>query len=295
MRPTWHLVAAEDIRWLLGLTGPRVHQANGYQYRSLGIDAPLADRAARLFVRELQGGRSRTREELGDLLRADGFEATGLRLGYLIGHAEVEAILVNGPMRGRRQTFALLDESVPTARDRRPANPAAELALRYVRGHGPAQAIDLAWWSGLTLRDARLALEAASSALATETIDGRTFWVDPAPTSASGRPSAASAGESTVHLLPNYDELLVAFRDRSDAMDPALPAPARAAEEILAHVIVRDGLIVGRWKRRDGSSSTAIELDLRAPLHLAERVSVRVTIDRFQAFLGRPVEVSGLD
>jgi hypothetical protein len=289
LRPTWHFVAAEDLRWLLALTSPRVHQASAYQYRILGIDPPLAARAVDVFARELEGGRSRTRAELGTALSAAGIDATGLRLGYLVSYAELEAVICSGPRRGRRQTYALVDGRVPPSRPRERDEALAELATRYVRGHGPAQAVDLAWWSGLTLRDARRALEAAGAALASGAIDSRTFWVDP------DEPHAPRAATRIVHLLPNYDELLIAFRDRRDAADPDLPDAARVAETILAHVIVRDGLVIGGWKRRDTPRSTAVELSPLVPLTAADRAALGAAVDRLRAFLGRPVEVTGLD
>ena len=167
----------------------------------------------------------------------------------------------------------------------------AQLARRYVQGHGPAQDIDLAWWSGLTLGDARRALQAAGTALVREEIDGRTFWVDPE----AGASETPTQGGPIVHLLPNYDELLIAFRDRSDAMDPDLPPPARVAEEILAHVIVRNGLGVGGWKRRDSGSSVALAINLLVAFTDVEREALRRAVERLRTFLGRPLEVSGLD
>ena len=164
----------------------------------------------------------------------------------------------------------------------------AELARRYVEGHGPAQAIDLAWWSGLTIRDARTALESASPTLLRETVSGRVFWLARAD-------GAASAASPVVHLLPNYDELLIAFRDRSDAMDPQLPPPARVAAEILNHVIVRDGLGVGGWRRKDERNVIQVELNPLVPLDEAEREAVRGALGRLSSFLARPVEATGLD
>jgi hypothetical protein len=290
MRPTWHFVAADDIRWLLALTAARVHQANAYQYGQLDIDGPTAARAAEVFVTTLAGGRSATREELGVALRGAGIEAAGLRLGYLIGHAELETILCNGPRRGKRQTYALFDERVPPSRARERDEALAELATRYVRGHGPAQVIDLSWWSGLTLREARRAFDLAGSALGREEIDGRPFWVDP-----DEAPPAPSTEGPAVRLLPNYDELLIAFRDRTDAIDPDLPDAARVAEAVLAHIIVRDGLVVGGWKRREGSRSTAIALDLLVALDAAERAALGAAVRSLGNFLGRPIDVTGLD
>jgi hypothetical protein len=140
------------------------------------------------------------------------------------------------------------------------------------------------------LTEARQALALAGGALDRDAIGDRTFWLDP-----NEGPRVREPGDPTVHLLPNYDELLVAFRDRSDAMDPALPTPARSAAEILAHVIVRNGLVVGGWKRRDAGASTAITMDQLVRLTPEERAALRANVSRLEAYLGHPVEVSGLD
>ena len=289
MRPTWHLVAPEDLRWLLALTGERVHKASSFQYRLQEIDAALARRAADVFERELAGGGAATREELGRALDAAGIPATGLRLIYLIGHAEVEAILCSGPRRSGKQTYALVAERVPPTPSMERDEALAELARRYVTGHGPAQDVDLAWWSGLTLGDARRALAAAGPALRRESVGERTFWsADEVP------PRPGLLAETSVQLLPNYDELLVAFRDRSDALDPELPPPARLAEEILAHAIVRDGRVIGRWQRSLGPGAK-VTIEPRIGLDADARGLLGAAVDRYAAFLERPLEVAGLD
>jgi len=288
MRPTWHFVAPEDLRWLLALTAPRVHQASGYQYRLLEIDAGLAARGRAVFEKALRGGVALTRDELGVRMIEAGIEAKGLRLAYLVGHAELEALICSGPRRGKRQTYALGDERIPPAPARTREEALAELARRYVEGHGPAQAADLAWWSGLTVADARTALDSATPPLVRETHGERTFWVSPtAPMPRIDSP--------VVHLLPNYDELLISFRDREDAMDPGLPPPARVAQVVLAHIVVRDGLVVGGYRRRDERAATNLSIDPLVQLDSRSRAGVRAAAERFSAFLGRPVELAGLD
>jgi hypothetical protein len=295
MRPTWHFVAPEDLRWLLALTGPRVQQASAYQYRQLGIDRPLARRAADVYERVLAGGLAMTKEELGRHLTEAGIAASGLRLTYLVGHAEAEAILCSGPRRNGKHTHALVEERAAPAPSRSRDEAIAELARRYVTSHGPAQDIDLAWWSGLTLADARRGLATASPALDHETIDGRTFWFAGDAGGGLEPASGAARAAPTVHLLPNYDELLVAFRDRSDALDPGLPAPARVADEILSHAIVRDGRVVGRWRRTVGDVAATVGLDRRVQLTDEEERSLEAAVDRYAAFLGRPVSVATFD
>jgi hypothetical protein len=292
MRPTWHFVAPEDLRWLLALTARRVHQANGYQYRLLGIDRETAARS-RVVIERTLDGRALIREELAGALEAAGVLGSALRLGYLIIDAELEGLICSGPRRGKRQTYALLDQRIPPSRPREREEALAELARRYVEGHGPAQAIDLAWWSGLTVAQARAALELAAGSLEREMIDGRAFWSAPGAAGSAG--AAAAFGRPRVHLLPNYDELFVAFRDRSDGLDPELPPPARVAAEILNHVVVRDGLGVGGWRRSEERGTFRVELNLLVGLDSAERRALSDEVARLAAFLGKPVEVTGLD
>lgn len=289
MRPTWHFVDPLDLRWLLALTAPRVHQVNGYQYRQLGIDREVAARSRRVIERALLGGRALIREEIGQALSQAGIDGVNLRGGYLIIDAELEGLICSGPRRGRRQTYALLEERIPPSRPRERDEALAELARRYVEGHGPAQAADLAWWSGLTVSEARTALGLATPPLERETIEERAFWSSPS------QPVATTEERPSVRLLPNYDELLVAFRDRSDAMDPDVPPPARVAAEILNHVVVRDGLVVGGWRRSDDRATFRVEANILVGLDSAEREAFEADVQRLGAFLRKPVEVTGLD
>lgn len=257
------------------------------------IDREVAARARGVLERTLADGRAMTREELGLALTESGIPANGIRLGYFLMDAELEALVCSGPRRGKRQTYALVDERVPAAPTRTRDEALAELATRYVAGHGLAQVADLAWWSGLTVADSRRALAAAEPALRRESVGERTFWAadEPAPGTAPDEP----AGDPVVHLLPNYDELLIAFRDRTDAMDPDLPAPARVAQVILAHIVVRDGLGVGGWRRSDAGAALKVAIDLLVELDERELQALRAQIERLSAFLGRRVEVTGLD
>lgn len=288
LRPTWHFVAPEDLRWLLGLTAPGIRRAIAYQYRVLEIDPPLVERSREVIIRALRGGGALTRDDLGTRLRDAGIEATGLRLAYLVGDAELEAVICSGPRRGKRHTYALVEERLAPAPPRPRDEALAELGRRYVEGHGPAQVADLAWWSGLTVAEARTALESATPPLVLEEAGNRTFWVAPS----SPEPRVESP---VLHLLPNYDELLVAFRDRTDAFDPDLPAALRVAQVILGHVVTRDGLVVGGFRRRDEAASTELDLDLAVPLEENERLALRAAVERFETFVGRPVRAGGLD
>jgi hypothetical protein len=207
MRPTWHFVLPNDVRWLLKLTGPRIRAGLVARYRQLGLDDTVAERADAAFAAALKGGRQMTRTELGDLLAAAGISPEGQRLPHLLMRAELDGLIVSGPRRGKQFTYALLEERVPKAPVLDRTEALAELTRRYFRSHGPAQVQDFTWWSGLTVADARVGIELAGSALAHETIDGKDYWFD----AAAGAPVSAAG---VAHLLPNFDEYTVGYRDR---------------------------------------------------------------------------------
>jgi hypothetical protein len=113
LRPTWHVVAAEDLPWLLRLSAPRVHAVNGTMYRASGVGPAERESAARLIRAALADG-PRTRRELASQLVAGGLPAEGVALAYLIMSAELEGLICSGPMRGRQHTHALLADRVGT-------------------------------------------------------------------------------------------------------------------------------------------------------------------------------------
>lgn len=287
LRPTWHFVAPEDLRWLLALTGPRLQRGDLHRRRALEIDDGVIVPTLRVFEATIGEAGPQTRLELRAALARAGIEADAGRLAHLLMHAELEALVCSGPRRDGAQTFALVEQRVPPSAARSREEALAELARRYVASHGPAQDVDLAWWSGLNLGEVRRGLREASPALESEVIDGRTFWFADA--------ASPARLPATMHLLPNYDELLVAFRDRADGLHPGLPAGARVAQEILNHVIVRDGVVVGRWYRPTVASGPVVRLEPRVPLESGDRERLSGAVGRYARFLGRELAVAGLD
>jgi hypothetical protein len=276
LRPTWHFVAPADIRWLLELTGPRVHAANAYYYRLHGLDAAAVKRSNGRIVKALGQGQHLTRTELGRVLGEPDAEAKGDRLACLIMRAELDGLIASGGLRGKQHTYALLEARAPRAAKRTRDEALAELARRYVSGHGPARAHDLAWWSGLTVSDAKRGLEACGSMLERTSIDGTTLWHAPAPAVPRQR-------GPVVHLLPNYDELLVAFKDRTALLEPNT-VPRTSA--LSGHFVVVDGRIVGGWRRSVTPREVIVTAQLLRPLTSAESKGLERAATRYAQSLG---------
>ncbi len=213
LRPTWHFVAAADIRWMLALTGPRVSARMSPYNRTLELDADEFRRSRKVIVRSLRGGRQLTRQELKAALQKAGIRTDGVqRLAHIVMQAELDAVICSGARRDNQFTYALLDERVPASPTMSRDDALAELTRRYFRSHGPAQVSDFVWWSGLTTGDARSGLEMVERDLNREVIDGKTYWLSRA---------AAGEEEPSAYLLGLYDEYLIAYKDRSAALDRA--------------------------------------------------------------------------
>ena len=174
MRPTWHFVTPEAIRWLLDLTGPCVQRRMAVYNRRLELDPPTMTRAAKIFERALRDRQFLTRTELGERLRRAGLEATTMRLAHLAMHAELAGVICSGPRRGKQFTYGLIAERAPDARRLERDEALAELARRFLRSHGPATVRDFVWWSGLSTADARRGFEACRAA--SEVVHGLTYW-----------------------------------------------------------------------------------------------------------------------
>lgn len=235
LRPTCHFVAPEDIRWMLALTAPRIRAANAYTYRKYELDRDVFRRSRKTLERALRGGKERTRSELASALRREGVAAEGIRLAALMIEAELEGVVVSGPRRGRRFTYALLEERAPQGAALPREEALAELTRRYFSSHGPATLSDYAWWSGLTMGDAKRGIEVVEPALAREDLDGRAYWFVQSK-------APAERASTSAHLLPNYDEYLIAYKDRG-------PVTGASARDVFSHSLVIDGRLAGNWRR----------------------------------------------
>jgi hypothetical protein len=284
LRPTWHFVLPEDVRWMLELTGPRIRASMASYDRRLGLDAPAFRKSRSILERVLRDGGQRTRAELHDDMHRAGLEVpSGQHMGNLLLRAELDRVVISGARRGKQFTYALFDERVPAAPalDRDAA--LGGLAGRYFATRSPATLHDFAWWSGLSMGDARRAVGVAGASLATEEFDGRVYY-------AIRRAPRAARSVRIAHFLPNYDEYFIGYKDRSAFAERLGGAVSRAQLDALSgHVLLVDGQIVGGWRRPPDASD--VMLRPLVPLTAHERDLVRQAGRRFEKFLGIPVHI----
>jgi hypothetical protein len=272
LRPTWHFVTPADIRWMLELTGPEVHRRMAPYDLQFGLDSAVMTRAAGVIERALGDGQCRTRAELGSELERAGLPGKSRELAHIMMYAEMEGLICSGPRRGKQFTYALLADRAPAAR-RLPRDEAlAELALRYLRSHGPATVRDFVWWSGLKTTDAKRGVE--MSGARSREADGLTYW------SLTRSARREPIPKTSVHLLPVYDEYLVAYRDHR-----AVPRPAYTFGSF-QHALVIAGQVVGTWRTIPGRTGLVVNVAAERRLTAAERRSLAQMVARYGKFLG---------
>jgi winged helix DNA-binding protein len=249
LRPTWHLVLPEDIRWLLDLTAPRVNALNAHYYRKLELDEELLGRTDAVLAAALEGGRNATRTELAAELDRAGIHATGMRLGYIVMRAELDGIVCSGPMRGKQHTYASLGERAPRARILGRDEALEELTLRGVEILGPR--------------------------LEHEVVDGRTYRFASVPPDAGPMPGR-------IDLVPGYDEVIMSYGESKDVL---APTPTDAA---FRHAILLGGRLIGHWRLVRGTDPVFVETSLRR-LDPDEERALDAAVERIGRFLGTPV------
>jgi hypothetical protein len=283
MRPTWHFVTPADIRWLLELTGPRVHRAMAPYRRHLELDERTLSRGTAVIERSLGAEGCLTRQEIAERLGRHGLSSmSGPRLAHLAMYAELEGVICSGPRRDGLFTYALVAERAPQARRLSGDEALATLTRRFFRSHGPATTRDFAWWSGLTAAHALRGLE--MNGAQREEIGRRTYWtVDREPD--------GTREQDIVELLPIYDEYIVAYRDREAVPHgSATVRNASGAAIIFQHALVIAGQVAGTWRVARKGGGTFVRVTPLRTLRRLERRALVQAVERYQRFLSAPVE-----
>jgi len=284
MRPTWHFVAGCDIRWLITLSAPQLRSTSAATFRQFGLDAEICNRANDLIIKTLEGGNHLTRAEIMTELKNAGIDSDNYRASYLMFNAEIDGIVCNGIKRGKLQTYALLDERAPKTAAISRDEAIAELTLRYFTSHAPATLKDFIWWSGLPTGDARKGLEMNKSNLSSEEIEGQTYFLPESFSVPKNEPDS-------LHLLPAFDEFMVAYKDRTASLEPDKTRGAITGNGIFKPIVVVDGKIAGVWKRSFKKDSVVIEKILFRQLTDSEIQAFQSKAQKYGDYEGKNVQV----
>ena len=281
LRPTWHLVTREDIRWLLALTAPQIRTLTKTRHKDLGLTEAVFSKSRNIIEKLLRDGNHATREEIIPVLNKAGINTDENRASHIFMELELDGLVCSGKMNNGRQTFALLDERAPQMKSFDKEAALALLAERYFQSHGPATLDDFVWWSGLTKTDSKRALELVKSKFISEVVEGKTYWLG---TSLPGLDKKATA-----FLLPAYDEFIISYKDRSATLTFENHKRAVSVNGIFNPTIVVNGETIGVWKRTLKKDTVAVEMEYFREPTAAEQQLVNACAGRFAKFLGKTI------
>ena len=289
MRGTLHFVPPEDAQWMLQLSAARTLARSRRRHEQLGLDQAVLERGRQLFYDALRGGGCLSRADMMALLENAGIPAGNQRGYHMLGYAALTGLICMGPLREKQQTFVLLDEWAPHARELPREEALAELARRYFSSRGPAALRDFAWWAGLPLGDARTGLAAAGPMLVSQTIQGEEYW--------QARESAAPDGDQAgdFHLLPGFDEYLLGYTDRGAVLSRQNAQKIVPGNNgVFKPMVVVDGQIVGAWKRILKKKAVEIVLSPFWQIALPE-ASVLEAARQYSDFLGLSLSTASVE
>jgi len=245
MRGTLHLVASEDVRWMLSLLGPVMIGKSKRRLRELGLDGEAGAKAVAALRDALDVHGPMSRAEVADRLSGMAVPVEGQGAYHLVRLAALEGVVCLGPDAGGESTYDLLDRWLspsPGVDD-----PLAELARMYIHAYGPAGPADLAAWSGLPLRDSRAAFERIAGELVQVSVEGAPAWIH------SDRQDcldALPAQAPTVRLLPAFDTYLLGYRERDLGVPVEYARRVHPGGGIIRPVLMIDGRTAGVWSRK---------------------------------------------
>ena len=304
MRGTLHFVAAEDLRWMLKFLTPRVIRRSAGLYREAGLDTRVFSKSSRLLSAALKSDQQLTRNEIYAIWERAKISTSGQRGLHILGHLAQTGLICFGSRKGKQQTFVLLDEWLPPSKMPQKEEALAALGLTYFQSHGPATIHDFSWWSGLTIAEAKEAVESLGSQLESKRQNHSTHKQN------AGIREQGNIGTSVqtyylvpttdpqkssrqVFLLPAYDEYFVAYKDRTAAFNPKIAKDMqKLGNGIFSSPVVLNGLMSGFWKRSFIKDKVLIEANVFSPLMKPASDGIEAAARKFGKFLKTSVEVS---
>jgi len=279
MRPTWHLVAAEDIRWMIKLSGKRIKSANESFWKKLEINPELYKKGNKLLEKILAGNKHCTKQELVEVFNKEGILTDTSRINIFLMQAEAEGVICSGADKGNKVTYALLEERVAPAKELHREEALARLAKRYFQSHSPAGFNDFVWWSGLTIREARQGISLIENELIKERFGETEVFIHENWHGCYVKP------DNCLSLLPPYDEYLVSYKDRSAVLLSAHYHKAFNKWGIFYPVILYNGKIIGNWKKTGKGKDVYVETSFFEPDFSVDERLLAGEINKYTSYL----------
>lgn len=283
LRPTWHFVAAEDIYWMLELTAPRIKAFLKSREKQLELTGKIFLKCNTIFEKVLSGNNHLTRAELLGELNKTKIITDNNRSSHILLNAELEGIICSGKSKEKQTTYALLGERVTENKKLNKDEALSKLAKIYFESHCPATLPDFIWWSGLSVKDAKHALEMIKHEFVSKEINSKIYWF----------PSSFSVPKSfkeSIYLLPAFDEFLISYKDLTAAIASGKHKYAFSNNGIFWPTIFINGHVKGTWKRAIKKEKIILETNFFEGSDRNINGLVEKASEKYSRFLNQKIE-----
>jgi hypothetical protein len=279
MRGTLQMMPSADIRWLIGLLGPRFTKVGQRRRNQLGLTDALCAKAMTAFATILKAGpltRTQIVEQLAD---------HGVRIDrktqappHLLMYAANQGLICRGPdVEKDEPTYVLLADWLAGKSEHSPADPLAELARRYLTGHPAATPADFVSWSGLPAGDGRQAFELLGDEL-----------VPVGPGFALATTSLEPPKHCPPRLLGQFDAYLLGYKSRNLILEPKDEKRIRAGGGMINPAVLADGRLVGTWRLDRTAKAIKITVTPFGELPRGAKAGLAAEAEDIGRFLGSP-------
>jgi hypothetical protein len=284
LRGTLHFVFSEDARWMLELSKSRIDSKNAKRIkREFDLDTKIFARCKKILERELAKAKSLSRDSLYNALESAKISTGNQRGLHILSQLARDGFICFGARDGKQQTFVLLDEWIPSTKKISRDEAIAKLTQQYFISHGPATLQDFIWWSGLSPVEAKAGLETTKSKLVCEKISDQFYWMIPG--------TSAAKKNSSVYLLPAFDEYLIGYTDRSASLDDSVfRKKIFTPNGIFNPIVVVKGKVAGTWKRFFEKDTVSMEIKSFTPFDETLHKKISKEAIRYGNFIGKKVK-----
>ena len=282
LRPTWHMVSAKDIHWMLKLSAPHIRSNTAARHRQLDLNDSKLSKFYQILETSLRDNNHLTRHEIYSIFHQNKISTKDNRGAHILMCAELEGLICSGVYKGKNTTFALLAERAPSSVQLSRDESLARLAQTYFNSRGPATLRDFIWWSGLPVRDARKALAMIENNLQEVNDEDDIYYL---PDSSD----FSTVMKDSVLLLPAFDEFLIAYTNRKVSINDKINKKAISNNGVFRPVIVVNGQVVGIWKRTSQKNKVFVEVTLLKTLKNSQLKKIEKEVTRLGKFLGKEI------
>jgi hypothetical protein len=285
LRPTWHFVSAEDIYWMLDVSGPQVQKMTLSAAKKYGYDLKKLEQTNSKIEKLLAGNNHLTRDDIMKELDIKKSSKEDFLAAAIMMHAELEGLVCNGKMKGKQITYALLEERVQKPKTKLTKEDGlAKLALRYFESHGPATLVDFSWWSGFSPTICKKTINAIELQLNVIEIENQAYYF-------VNQLSDEKIFREIVHFLPAFDEILIAYKTREASILLEHQNKTFTNNGIFKPIILENGKVIGTWKRTIKKDHAKIETEFFNETESSKKEILFDGLKAFENYLGTKIVI----